>query len=141
MSSSYQKKRKLAKEYFVFNMMNAKDIADLLSITEKTAGKWRKDDDWDKERDEVLANPNEIRRILLAEMKRIASGEKPRIDSDALSKVSKGIQAVSDKLSPQVVVAVIQWLDNFLAENNPQLAVDSLPAHRDFIRHVISLND
>lgn len=139
--SSYKKKRKLARQYFVFNMMSGKDIADLLQVTEKTVSAWRQADNWDKERDEVMVNPNEVRRILLRELRHLAEGGDSRIDTDALSKVNKVLDSVSDKLSPQLVTAVIQDLDNFQAERNPVLANQSLELHKEYIRHIISLHD
>lgn len=138
---SYAKKRKLAKDYFVFNNMTAKDIADLLGITEKTAGNWRKDDGWDKEREELLANPNEIRRILLKEMKKLANGESTKIDADALSKLSKVMDTLSQKLSPQTVAAVLQELDNWTAEHHPQLAIQNIEPHKAFLRSIIAQHD
>lgn len=139
--SSYAKKRKLAKDYFVFNNMNAKDIAEIIGVTEKTAGNWRKEDEWDKERDELLANPSEIRRILLKEMKLLANGETSNVDADALSKLSKVMDTLSQKISPQTVVAVLQELDNWMAENHPHLAIQNIEPHKGFVRHIIAQHD
>lgn len=138
---NYAQKRKQARNFFVFNHMTAKDIADVLKVQEKTVGKWRKEDQWDKERDEVMTNPNEIRKVLLAEMKNISSGGDAKIDADSLSKISKVLEALSDKVSPQAVFAILQLLDNFLADHHPELAVQSLEPHKEFLRHIISLHD
>lgn len=139
--STYAKKRKLASELFVFNMMDAKQISDLISVSEKTLGKWRKDDKWEEQREEVLTNPNEIRRILLKEALSVSKGNAPTIQTDALSKILKGIEIMSDKISPQVVLAVIQLLDNWMAERYPQLAVDALSAHREFLRDIMIVHE
>lgn len=134
-------KRKKAEELFVFNMMNAKQIHELMGVSEKTLGKWRDEDNWDKQREEVLTNPNAIRQILLKEALSIAQGNAPTIQTDALSKVLKGLETLAQEISPQVIVAVIQLLDNWTAERYPSLAVDSLPVHKEFLREMISVHD
>lgn len=125
---------------FVNYQMTAKAIAETLDITEKTIGEWRKQGNWDAKRDEFFASPLKIRQLLLTEMKRLAEGEEASIDADSLSKIVKAFEATSDKISPPVVVAVIQMLDNWLAEYDPELAVKCLVPHRSFIQHIISIN-
>ncbi|OSZ79281.1 hypothetical protein CAP35_13795 [Chitinophagaceae bacterium IBVUCB1] len=125
---------------FVNYQMTAKAIAETLNITEKTIGDWRAKGGWDAKRDEFFASPLKIRQLLLTEMKRIAEGEPASIDADSLSKIVKAFEATSDKLSPPIIVAAMQMLDNFMAEYNPELAVQCLDAHRAFIQHVISIN-
>lgn len=134
------RERLLAEQMFVSYQMTAKAIAETLDLQEKTVGKWRDEDGWDKKRDEFFANPVKIRQVLLSELFSVASGEPAAIDADALSKITKALDTLSDKISPEVVVGVMQMLDNFLAEYNPQLAVDCLDPHKAFIHHIISIN-
>lgn len=125
---------------FINYQMNAKAIAETLDVTEKTVGEWRAAGNWDAKRDEFFASPLKIRQLLLTEMKNLAEGGIATIDADSLSKVVKAFEACSDKISPPVVVAVMQMLDNWLAEYDPELAVKSLVPHRSFIQHIISIN-
>ena len=131
----------LAEQMFVNYQMTAKAIAETLDIEEKTIGKWRNEGEWDKKRSEFFASPGKIRQTLLAELQRVATGEAASIDADSLSKITKAIDTLNDKMSPQLVIEMIMMLDNYLADYNPQLANECLEPHKSFIRHIISLYD
>ncbi len=132
------KLEKAAESMFINDGATAKEIAETLGVREATVGSWRKNGEWDKQREEHLAAPHIIRKILIKELKNVAEGNKSGIDTNALSQISKVIEAQSYRLSPQVVISVIKELDNFMINENPQLAAELTPYHRKFIIHKIN---
>jgi transposase-like protein len=130
--------RKVAAGMFIEQGLTSKAIAELIQVSEQTLSKWRKEDNWEARRDEALAAPHKIREMLLRELKLVADGEKPTIDADALAKISKVLDSLSDKISPQSVISVLKTFDNWMADNDPHLAVQFLDWHKRFIQHIIS---
>lgn len=120
--------------------MSAKAIAEQLGVQEKTVGKWRQANTWDKRREELLASPHKIKELLLKEFKSIAEGNEPSLNSDAISKISKAIDALDDKINPRIVISVIKLLDEWLADIEPELAGKCLEHHKKFILHIINLH-
>lgn len=140
---SNKKKRELAERMFIEEGMNGKAIAEELEVSEVTVSNWRKgrtgEKDWGERRAEVLSAPHKIKEILLKQLKLVAEGEKATIDADALIKISKVIETVSGKISTQVVFTVFKEFDNWMASQDPQMAVQFLEFHKMFIHHKASL--
>ncbi|MBI9063301.1 MAG: hypothetical protein JEZ14_15070 [Marinilabiliaceae bacterium] len=136
---SNKKKRELGERMFIEEGMNGKAIAEELEVSEVTVSNWRKgragEKDWDERRSEVLSAPHKIKEILLNQLKLVAEGEKATIDADALVKISKVIETVSAKTSVQVVITVFKEFDNWMAQQEPQMAVKFLEFHKLFIHH------
>lgn len=133
--------QRLAEGMFIEQCMTAKAIAEILGVTEKTVGNWREKGDWDRRRDENIAAPHKIRELLLKELHNVATGVGTTIDADALAKIGKVMDSISDKISPQVVISVLKSFDNWMADQEPQIAVQFLEYHKRFIQHIISLHD
>ena len=132
---SNAKKKEIAERLFIEDGYNAKTISEDLQVTQKTVGNWRKAGDWDNRRNENLAAPHKIREILLQELKKVANGEASKVDADALAKINRVIGDVSGKISVQVVHSVFKEFDNWMADNDPELAVAFLKWHKAFIIH------
>lgn len=130
--------REVAQLYFVDLFMDAKTIAEKLKISENTIGKWRKKFDWDKIREDTINNPIKMRKLLAEQMILIASGEKSIIDADALSKMYKVYEGISERINPGIVAAVLKIYDEFLAKRNPKLALENLPYNKEFLIHIIN---
>ncbi len=139
---SNKKKRELAERMFIEEGMTGKAIAEELEVSEVTVSNWRKgrdgEKDWDERRAEVLSAPHKIKEILLKQLKLVAEGEKATIDADALIKISKVIETVSGKISTQVVFTVFKEFDNWMASQDPQMAMKFLEYHKLFIHHKAS---
>lgn len=118
---------------FVEYGMNCSTISEMTGITEPTLSKWRNDMNWDRMREETLARPDKIREILLKELKSIAEGNKAKIDTDALSKISKTLQYFDGKLSLPIIVAAMMECDNFIVTIDPQMALTISEWHKKFI--------
>lgn len=133
--------QKQADFMFVELGQDAKTIALELEVNEKTVGNWRKKGDWDKRRNELLASPHKIREVLLKEILWIAEGNKPRINTDALSKVNRVFDSFGMKVSPPVAYSVLKLLDEWMAQTYPEMASQSRQVHKKFIIHLIALHN
>lgn len=117
----------------------AKAIAETLGVQENSVGKWRKDGGWDKQREELLASPHKIRQLLLKEYQSIADGNDPKLNADAISKISKALDSIDDKINPRVVISFLKMLDDFTANIDPVKAASNLDVHKLFILHMIEM--
>lgn len=138
-----QKKRALAERMFIEEGMTAKAIAYELDVSEVTVSRWRKgrkgEKSWDMRRAEVLSAPHKIKELLVEQLEKIAKGEKATIDADALAKISKVLETVSGKISVQVVLSVFKEFDNWMASQDPEMAVKFLEWHKQFILYKASV--
>ena len=133
-----ENERKIAEGMFIEQGMTCKAISDLVGVSERTLVKWRDEGRWDTRRDEASVSPHAIREIILKELSVIAAGGKSIVDADALAKLSKVMDTLSDKISPQMVISVLKLFDNWMADNDPTTAVLFLSWHKQFIQHIIS---
>lgn len=140
-----QAKKVMAERMFVEDGMTAKAIAEQLDLSEQTLSKWRKgkegEKSWDDKRAEMLASPHKIREILIRELMIVAGGEKSLVDADALAKINKVIETLSDKISAQVVFSVFKEFDNWMADQDPKTAILFTEYHKQFILYKINQED
>ncbi len=99
--------------------------------------KWRKgkegEKSWDDKRAQMLASPHKIKEILFKELMLVAGGEKSAVDADALAKINKVIETLSDSTSVQIVFSVFKEFDNWMADQDPKTAVLFTEYHKQFI--------
>lgn len=126
-------KKVMAERMFVEDGMTAKAISEQLNVSEQTLSKWRKDGRWDDRRAEMLAAPHKLRELLMKELKTVAEGGDSKIDADALSKINKVIEGLSDKVSVQLVFSVFKEFDNWMADQDPKTAVLFTEWHKQFL--------
>lgn len=135
---SNKKKKELAERMFIDQGMSGIAISEEIEISTKTISKWRKDGEWDSRRTQTLSAPHKIKELLLEELNKVASGEKSTIDADALAKISKVIDTLTDKVSVQVVLTVFKEFDSWMVDQEPEMAVKFLEFHKSFILHKAS---
>lgn len=137
-----QAKKVMAERMFVEDGMTAKAISEQLDVSEQTLSKWRKGKEgekaWDDKRAEMLASPHKIREILIRELMVVAGGAKSLVDADALAKINKVIETLSDKISTQVVFSVFKEFDNWMADQDPKTAILFTEYHKQFILYKIN---
>lgn len=140
-----QAKKVMAERMFVEDGMTGKAISEQLDVSEQTLSKWRKgkegEKSWDDKRAEMLASPHKIKEILLKELIVVASGGKSLVDADALAKINKVIETLSDKISTQVVFSVFKEFDNWMADQDPKTAILFTEYHKQFILYKINQED
>lgn len=128
----------MAERMFVEDGMTAKAISELLDVSQVTLSKWRNDFEWEKKRSEMLAAPHKLREILMRELKTIAEGGTSLVDADALAKVNKVIESVSDRISVQIIFSVFKEFDNWMADQDPKTAVLFTEYHKQFLLYKIN---
>ncbi|TAG31889.1 MAG: hypothetical protein EAZ35_02235 [Sphingobacteriia bacterium] len=139
MSKEKIKERQAAEQFFVNNLYDAKTISDLLSIREATISTWRVKYGWDKLREDTINNPVKMKSLIAKQMLLIAQGEKSTIDADALAKMFKVFEGISEKINPGIVAAVLKLLDEFQAKENPAHAILCLDYHKKFLNSIIQI--
>ena len=125
----------VAETLFVEQGLSGTAIAEQLGISANTLSKWRESMEWDAKRDSYLSTPRKIRELLLQEMKNITEGKDTKIDADALSKVSKALQAMENRISIPVIISVFKEFDMWMVDMEPQLAVRFTEFHKMFIAY------
>jgi transposase len=138
-----EKLRSTAEDLFISQNMSAKQIAELLDVSEQTLSKWRKgragEKSWDEKKTEFALTPTKIKEILLQEAYKVANGEASNINADTLSKITSAIDRLDKKVSVRMVIDVLKELDNYTAEINPVFAMEATKYHKLFIQHRIGL--
>jgi len=131
--------RAMAERMFVEEGMTAKAIASSLDIAEQTVGRWRKgiqgDISWDDKRTQFLSAPHNIKKVLMNELTHLSKGGDATIDVKAISDVSKVISTLSDKANVQITFTVFKEFDNWMAEQDPDIAIQFLEWHKLFLLH------
>ena len=137
---AYKNKLKfLAERMFVEEGLTAKAIADTLGVTEKTVGNWRKgigeDQTWDDKRRQFLATPHNIKKLIAGELSNLVKGEKAELDMKAINDAIKALQSMTDETSTEVVYTVFKEFDNWMADQDPDVASQFLEWHKMFLLH------
>jgi hypothetical protein len=120
------------------------EISERIDIPMKTLSLWKKGNvkkgkrPWDERKRINLSAPHNIKEFILVEMEKIVRGKKSDVDADALVKLANSLEKVEKKINPQVVVTVLMQLETWMANDNPDEAVKSLPHHKKFILHVMN---
>lgn len=117
-------------------------IAEALERDIKTIYAWRDKYLWEETKDLFDTGPTELKKILLKEAVRIAKGESRKdedgnivkgLDADALSKVMKAYDYMSQKAGPSVCRDILVELDNWLSMQDPKLAAEMTKWHKQFL--------
>ena len=131
--------RAMAERMFVEEGMTAKAIAATIDVTEQTVGRWRKgiqgDIAWDDKRSQYLSAPHNIKKVLMNELTHLSKGGDATIDVKAIADVTKVISTLSDKANVQIVFTVFKEFDNWMTEQDPEVAIQFLEWHKMFLLH------
>lgn len=129
--------RAMAERMFVEEGMTAKSIAAALDITEQTVGRWRKgiqnDISWDDKKTQFLSAPHNIKKVLMNELTHLSKGGDATIDVKAIADVTKVISTLAEKANVQIVFTVFKEFDNWMAEQDPDVAIQFLEWHKLFL--------
>lgn len=130
-----EKIRRLAEKMFVEDSANAKTIAQTFDVTEQTIGRWRKNGNWDEKRKDFLKTPLNIKNVLLNELLELTAGKEASLDMKAINAAIKAIHAISDEISIETIFSVFKEFDNWMAEQDPELAIKFLEWHKLYLLH------
>lgn len=135
--------RDLAEDMYIRQGKTGREIADLLDISEQTISGWKKgregEKTWDDRKRDAQLTPVKLKETLMTEAQNIATGVGSKINADQLSKVMKAINDLDKTVNPRVVMAVFQGFDNYMAEINPEKAVEFTDYHKLYLQYIISL--
>lgn len=113
-------KRKQAKDLYCRNQLQQQAIAGLLKVTEKTIGRWKREDGWDRERAAYITTKESELRRLYAQLNELQTAIELREtghryanskEADILSKLSSAIKTLE---SDAGIAATVQVSMNFL---------------------------
>lgn len=121
--------RQQAQVMFVEMGMTGKAIAETLDVRENTVSTWRKDDEWDKLRKSVTASPERIKNYLFKEYESLAAGNAPKLNSDAISKISKALEFIESFSNESRLTVMLNMLDRYAV--NVGMSADWLQAYRN----------
>lgn len=140
---SRSKLKFLAERMFVEEGMTAKAISETLGVTEKTVGTWRRASgektNWDEKRKSFLATPHNIKRLITDELSNLVKGEKAELDMKAINDAIKALQSMDEETSTEVVFTVFREFDNWMADQDPDMAAQFLEWHKLFLLHKAQL--
>ena len=133
------RKRAYGERLFVEDGYTLKAIAETVGTSEVTIGNWSRKYGWKEKRDEILAAPHMIKKVILQQIQLVASGEKPTVNSDDLSKLTRALERVDQKVSVQLIITVVKEFDHWLAGSDiePELLTQMLEAHKNYIKYRI----
>lgn len=135
--------RDLAEDMYIRQGKTGREIAEILDLTEQTISNWKKgrDDEktWDERKRDAQLTPVKLKELLMEEARKIVSDEGSTINADQLSKVMKAINDLDKTVNPRVVMSVFQGFDNFMAEINPEKAIEFTEFHKLYLQHIIAL--
>lgn len=127
-------------DHFIENMdCTKKDIAELFGVTEKTVGAWSNTDEWEGKRLDYHSSPVKIKQYLQKELLNVVQGNQATLNADTIAKLMSALDRCEKKADPIVVHRILKDLDNFISEVNPELAVEMVHFHKQFLIHRINL--
>ena len=124
-----EKKRNYAERLYVEEGWTATSIAATVGVNRNTVSNWVKKYKWQEKKDELLAAPHKVKQIILQEIQRVVAGEPPTFNSDDLSKLTRALERVDQKVSVQMIISVFKAYNNWLASQ--EVDNDFLLTHID----------
>ncbi len=119
---SVEYKKKIAKDYYMFDAFSQKEIAGKVGVTEQTISKWKEEYKWEELRQETLKTADKAilnhAKLVDAFSKEL---EKDEPDIDKLTKLNALIEKTQAKNSiageiEKVGIAMIQFLEETMPE-------------------------
>lgn len=140
---SNDKKREIAEDMYIRLGLTGREIAENLGITEQTVSRWKKgregEKSWDDRKTESQLTPLKIKELLLKEAEKLAKGEESNVKADQLSKIMSAIDQLDKKINVRTVMDVFREFDNWMAEQEPAMAIQFTKFHKQFLQYRISL--
>ncbi|MFV0506794.1 MAG: DUF1804 family protein [Bacteroidales bacterium] len=128
----------LAEKMYVEECLSAKAIAESLSISAQTVGRWKAKKDsnsenWDDKRARFKREPYNIRKLINEELARLTRGEEQTLDMKAINEAIKAQEAISKGVSCEAVYTVFREFDVWMSQHDAELAVKFTEWHKQFL--------
>ncbi len=152
MANRKTKEQQLAKELYVKQLKTAKEIGEMLDVSENTVGKWIESGNWKRERDARKNNTeNYISNLLeligsLTE-KRIALEQDPEADpetkvrlADEVAKWNKALETAQrkDEAPLAVKIKVMEEIFSAMQHHNAKLWHDSISFQEFYLNKLVN---
>lgn len=141
-AANNSKLKTLAEKMYVEEGLTASAVAEALSISPQTVGRWKKglsnQEDWDTKRERHLREPRNIKRLVDDEVSRLVQGHESTLDMKAINEAIKAQTALSKGVSAEVIMTVFREFDNYMANQDPELAVKFTEYHKQFLIHKVN---
>lgn len=131
--------RKLGRNLFVKEGLNAKEVAERVKVDPATVGRWRQEDNWDDLRmaemtsSDTLINDlkDDIRNFIEMRQKNEISASK---SADGISKLQKVIATLSaNKISLEQFLFVMNYIFRHLQNEHPEIFKKTLDFQDDLL--------
>ncbi len=133
--------RTMAEKMYVEECLSAKAIAEALSVSPQTIGRWKQgldgEEDWDEKRERFKREPYNIRKLINEELSRLTQGHEPTLDMKAINEAIKAQTAISSGVSAEAVFTVFREFDNWMASQDPDVAIKFTEWHKQFLMHKV----
>jgi predicted transcriptional regulator len=131
----------MAKEMFIYTDKTAKDICELVGISEQTISKHRIAEAWDEYKDAIQLSPERVLKKSYERLEQILSADK--YNSDEFVKTCKAIEYLKgQKVSPHQAINVFKAFIEFIMSTDPKLSKEINLLQQKYITHLInSSND
>lgn len=134
---SNEDKKAIAYDLYMNTKKSQKEIAEMAQITEATFSAWKKKYDWEIHKQAFSITANNIISNLMK--KAFEMSEQEKINADALVKVVKSIEALSDrKVTISNIINVFKEFTTWAFEQNPDIAKEINKLQRGFVDHKIN---
>jgi predicted transcriptional regulator len=142
MARSKDATRLKAESYYIENFeATQKDIAELFNVLQPTVSAWVRKYEWEEKRLNFHASPTKIKQLLQQELLNVASGGKPKLPADSISKLMAALDKCEKTSDPIVVHKILKDLDMFISQIDADFATKCTPFHKQFLQHRISLEN
>jgi len=131
--------RQKAEAYYIenFEATNA-EVSELYGVRPGTIGDWANKYDWDEKRLNFHASPTKIKQLLQQELLNVASGNKPKLPADGISKLMAALDKCEKTSDPIVVHKILKDLDLFISQMDADFATRCTNYHKLFLQHRIN---
>ncbi len=128
----------LAEKMYVEECLSAKAIADSLGVSPQTIGRWKANKDgnnenWEVKRERYKLQPYNIRKLISEELARLTQGFPAKLEMKAINEAIKAQEAIKKGVSAQTVYAVFREFDQWMVQNDAELAVKFIQWHKQFL--------
>ncbi len=134
-----ERKRAYAERLYIEDGWTAKSIAETVGVSENTISSWVKKYKWREKRAELQAAPHKIRKAIIEEINKVVSGQKMSFNSDDLSKLTRALERLDNKVSIQSVISVFKDYDKWLGSQDvdTKFLEMHLSYHKQYIQYLI----
>lgn len=137
--------REMARLLYVEQGLDAKEVAQMLKVSELTMSKWvnANNAEWKNLKAARTLSPDKLIRMYYEQSEAIVQQAKDDDrpissgDADALNKLASAIQKLDKKIDPSITMSVLRNFNNYLIQINPELAKQCAAYQMEFVQSLL----